>query len=1271
VTPPARRPEVRNTGAATASAGGVANTGWIDNLTVHSQPPAQSTYPALVRQIAPERLVGRDAELAEMAAFCTEPAVNLPYQWWRAPMWGGKSALLAWFVLHSPEHVRPVSFFVSSLRAGHDHRAGFADVVGEQLAEILGWPMPVLTEATRHGTLIGMFEKAAALLRERGERLILVLDGIDEDQGAGTHSIAGMLPPGPPHGMRVIVASRPSPPLPGDVPDGHPLRRPQAHRLLSISPYASVVRQTAERDLDRLLVGGVVEQDLLGVLAAAGGGLSAADLQALTGCYPRQIDLQLRAVTARSLVDGPDEWRRDVIVYVLGHRELYLRATDFLGPQRLAEYRQRLHHWADGYRARAWPMETPEYLLRPYYGMLADNDDLSRMVACATDAARHDRMLDVSGGDTAALSEITTLLDRACQGEAIPPETLALLALHRDILIQRNAGIPTGLPAVWALLGQTSRARALVGPITEPKRRTEALASLVEAMADVNDFDQAEVLAGAISDESAQAGALDHLVAVLVTAGRPDRAEEVTRSAFAEDYRCRALALLAKAHAIVGDFQRAETLADAIPELDQQAQGLAFVAEHLSRAGDHERARAIAARVTELSRQATEADTERLAPLFAVKAVAATGDLDLALAMARDATYDYVRSHGIREVVRATADAGDLDRAEELAREVPKGLLGDDDWAYGDVARAAARMCDWERAQRLIHRLASYPFYYTLLDVAAEVAAAGDVDRSEGLARSLTAPDHRRREDYLPDALVAVAKGAARAGNLKASLAVVDAIDGSYAQAKALTAVARGMARAGRRDDARRLAVLAESRSRSLGWAGWANRVLPDLARAVADSGHAGQAGELVRRIRSRDQRADTVRAIVVSLAAAARFDEAETLARSVTNAKSHDYRGKAAGPLVQALAAAGDLDRAGALFHDCIDSLNWQIDPILALVEAHARHGDEAYARYFARLIARDNWEQPWVALAAGLAERDLNAAVDVTNAIADRYWRAEAAAHLMTVAYRLDNQEQLAEFADAAEELVGIGTANSEFLHWMHVDEAERAARLGQLSGSIPEDYRQGRAIVTVAREMAGVGFFDRAATLIRSLGKREWRRESAAGLLTAAIGAGRLSLARELAEEFADPQVWARFAAEAAAGGHRSQALEILARAASLIPEGTNDAWSAALACLAHAAATVEPEQVVKLAEGIPDADQQAATLATAAADLPDSEALPLVARAFRAGTWTAPLSWLAVRSPESLPRLADAFIEAATLDQAEAEPDEAFAPEPMPVTYTFRL
>ena len=39
--------------------------------------------------------------------------------------------------------------------------------------------------------------------------------------------------------------------------------------------------------------------------------------------------------------------------------------------------------------------------------LLHDLGDLDRLVECATDQPRHDRMLDLSGGDTAAFAEIT------------------------------------------------------------------------------------------------------------------------------------------------------------------------------------------------------------------------------------------------------------------------------------------------------------------------------------------------------------------------------------------------------------------------------------------------------------------------------------------------------------------------------------------------------------------------------------------------------------------------------------------------------------------------------------------------------------------------------------------------------------------------------------------------------------------------------------------------------------------------------------------------
>jgi hypothetical protein len=166
-----------------------------------------------------------------------------------------------------------------------------------------------------------------------------------------------------------------------------------------------------------------------------------------------------------------------------------------------------------------------------------------------------------------------------------------------------------------------------------------------------------------------------------------------------------------------------------------------------------------------------------------------------------------------------------LDGAEELAADVQKEILhaDDADWARGDVATAAARKGDRERVQRLTHHLAPNPFYYTLIEVVAEVAAAGDVRSAEELARSLTAPDRRRYPDYLPHSLVAVAEGAARGGDLTAAEAVANAIEGRYTQAKALTAVAREMARAGRASEAR--ASQSSPRASPDPWAGPAGRI--------------------------------------------------------------------------------------------------------------------------------------------------------------------------------------------------------------------------------------------------------------------------------------------------------------------------------------------------------------------------------------------------------------------------------------------------------------
>jgi hypothetical protein len=182
-------------------------------------------YLQQVRRIAPPNppgLQGRDAELVELAAFCTEPDRG-PYVWWQAGPWAGKSALLSTFVLRPPpavaDQVTFVSFFITARLAAQDTREAFTQALLDQLAVITGEDLPaILPEASRDVFVLDLLGRAARLCADEGERLVLVVDGLDEDRhataGPDAHSIAGLLPADPPTGMRVIVSGRPDPPAP-------------------------------------------------------------------------------------------------------------------------------------------------------------------------------------------------------------------------------------------------------------------------------------------------------------------------------------------------------------------------------------------------------------------------------------------------------------------------------------------------------------------------------------------------------------------------------------------------------------------------------------------------------------------------------------------------------------------------------------------------------------------------------------------------------------------------------------------------------------------------------------------------------------------------------------------------------------------------------------------------------------------------------------------------------------------------------------------------
>ncbi|MEX5638002.1 hypothetical protein [Parafrankia sp. FMc2] len=608
MTPPFRgdRPHPgtsHTTNTANASHGQAAGTlhGDMIQNNFSSPPPGKvrSAYREQVRRIAPPELVGRDEELAELAAWCQQPGAG--YIWWRAPAWAGKSALMSWFVLYPPAGVRVVSFFITARYASQNDRIAFTDLVIEQLCDLLGEALPPLTDTTRDTQFLGLLTDAAERCHAHGERLVLVVDGLDEDEGVNGptgHSIAALLPTVPPAGMRILVAGRVNPPIPPDVPDHHPLRDPAMTRTLAASGYAAVIRGDMERELDALLHGPPAGRQLLGLLTAAGGGLSGPDLAELTNQSRRKVERLLGTVAGRSFTLRGSRYQPGQApdLYLLGHEEIRMIAIDELGTRALDDYRQQIHTWADRYRTRHWPTGTPEYLLRGYHQMLHATGNTPRMIEFATDRARHDRMLDITGGDTTALTEIRTTQHAILDQDESDLNALALFALHRDTLTERNANIPMQLPAVWATLGNLNRAETLARTITDPYRQAQALTTLVGTLATAGHHDRAETLARTITNPALQAQALTTLVGTLATAGHHDRAETLARTITNPDRQAQALTTLAGALATAGHHDRAETLARTITNPARQAQALTTLAGTLATAGHHDQGRLVLAR---------------------------------------------------------------------------------------------------------------------------------------------------------------------------------------------------------------------------------------------------------------------------------------------------------------------------------------------------------------------------------------------------------------------------------------------------------------------------------------------------------------------------------------------------------------------------------------------------------------------------------------------------------------------------------------------------
>lgn len=533
-------------------------------------------YRAVAEESAPELLHDREHEIDELVRFCAD---DEPYAWWQAGPWAGKSALLGWFALHPPAGVDVVSFFVNGRHAGESDSDAYLEALVEQLTAMTDTSVESARPNRRQ--MLHLLETAAGRCHAAGRTLLLVVDGLDEDtskrDGLSRPSIASLLPLRARPGLRVLVASRPHPDLPPDVDPAHPLRT-VVPRGLTPSPHARGLKIAADWELRRLLDEVGPQHDLVGLITASGGGLTERDLRELLGRSRSALATLFGSTVGRS-VGAVTSRGQSERVYVFTHDTLREQAEHWFEDD-IADYRAKLHDWADTYRERGWPADTPVYLLRGYPGLMAARGEVDRLVACALDRSRHDRMLAVTGGDGLAMTEISSAAGLLAGAPEPDLGQLLRVAVTAMLLKDRNSFIPDDLPKLWARLGHADRAIALVDSLARWKR-VDALVDVIAELKARGDDDRVPVLAEQVEsafdlttyDDLMSYRALCKLTLVLADGDTNERSrktiadlEAMARQIDSTHRRDRLLSDLAHTAFLLGDHERASALIASLSE---------------------------------------------------------------------------------------------------------------------------------------------------------------------------------------------------------------------------------------------------------------------------------------------------------------------------------------------------------------------------------------------------------------------------------------------------------------------------------------------------------------------------------------------------------------------------------------------------------------------------------------------------------------------------------------------------------------------------------
>lgn len=572
-------------------------------------------HSSAVRQGPPEGLRARESELATLASRIERE----PWTWLVADAFAGKTALLATLVADPPGGVAVASCFLRR-REGLASAEYVLDTLTAQLAA-LTWGESFTAQAHGKAEFFDrMLRLAATACARRGDRLAVVIDGLDEYDPQSSVPLRAWLPLELPVGAALLVAGRP-----GSVPSSHPLTGERVP--LGRFAGSSAAWEAARHELDQALrspdpLAGLVAT----YLAATGGGLTEDELARLCSA----AGLSVHAAQVAGLVDRLfdrtlDRTRSDGPV-VFTHAAYRGALADILGPARLEQARVAVDEWVDPMRAAAWGAGTASYALRPYGRHLRARLDEARAAgdpaAAQVSARRLTEMVSSPhrwlalfrgegtpvAGDVEVVESVQALLQAADAGLVDLPEgrvQASLVGLGRGLVRGRVSLVAGAVAHSWATNGRLDRATELAVAILEPDSRAYALAEAVGGAAQAgHDAATIEAAAQVAAAATEQAGpyrdpAKTALADALRGAGWFPAAGDVATALERPERRALALARIARDAAGAGQFSVARALAEqvgAIPVVNGNTEifwAAAGVAEALTMCGDDEQAAAV------------------------------------------------------------------------------------------------------------------------------------------------------------------------------------------------------------------------------------------------------------------------------------------------------------------------------------------------------------------------------------------------------------------------------------------------------------------------------------------------------------------------------------------------------------------------------------------------------------------------------------------------------------------------------------------------------